>query len=265
MKQVVTAAVTIAVMIGIGSTANAASVLRFSTDPAFPVGLTTLTVLDNTASDFNGDVDVISTNVSSGAPFQGFSFSVSTGTSNETTSTSGTTNILVNVQDLSYTGAVGNNATLFIQFTDNNLVNPGSAGDLMLSSSSYSSNDVLPLPLSVQFMSFADPNNAQFGTTAVLGNYTCGFAVNVTPPGAPQTASCAANQIGSFTRTGPSFSLTQMLAINLQAGNSLSNASSSTAVSAAPIPEPASLLLLGSGLAAASAAARRRRAKKTQA
>ena len=52
-----------------------------------------------------------------------------------------------------------------------------------------------------------------------------------------------------------------MLAINLQAGNSLANASSLTAVSAAPIPEPGSLLLLGSGLAAA----RRRRAKKAQA
>ena len=258
MKRFITVTVALAAVLGLASTASALAVLQVSVDPSFTAGPLTLQVNDDGPGDSATPIEnVIIAQVAPSTPFNGFSFSVSTGTSNEGTPT-GSTNLLLNVQDVART-STGSYDTLYFRFTDNNLMNPGSPGDEMLISSSPSSDDPMPLPMSVRFQAFGDPNNALFGNTyAVPGMpYTCAYVT------LGSTGSCSANFMGSFDRTGPAYSLTNAIAVQLQQGNQLGNASLSTNVTA--IPEPASLLLLGSGLAAASAAARRRRAKNARA
>ncbi len=258
MRRVITTTLALAFMLGMASTASALAVLQVSVDPSFTTGPLTLQVEDDGPGDAATPIEnVIIAQVAPSTPFNGFSFSVSTGTSNEGSPT-GSTNLLLNVQDVART-MTGAYDTLYFRFTDNNLMNPGGPGDQMLVSSSPSSDSPMPLPMSVRFQSFGDPNNALFGNTFAMPGmpYNCAYVVG------GSTASCAANFMGSFNRTGPAYSLTNYIAVQLQQGNQVGNAGLSTNVTA--IPEPGSLLLLGSGLAAASAAARRRRAKNAQA
>jgi len=258
MKHLATATLALTGVLSLASTASALAVLQISVDPNFTAGALTLQVTDDGPGDLATPAEnEIIARASVAAPFNGFSFTASVGTSNEGTPN---TNILLNVQDVTRS-ATGSFDTIYFRFTDNNLTQPGDPNSQMLLSSSASSNDPMPLPLSVRFQAFGDPNNALFGTTFALPEATCAYT---TPPGST-TASCASNQLGSFFRPEANYSLTNAIAVQLQQGTQLGNASLSTNVTATPIPEPASLLLLGSGLAAASAAARRRRAKQAQA
>ena len=252
MKHLITSAVALAAVFGTVSTASALAVLQVSVDPTFTAGPLTLQVTDDGAGDLATPLEnAIIHQVLPSTPFNGFSYTATVGTSNEGTPN---TNLLLNVQDVTRS-ATGTFDTIYFRFTDNNLTQPGDAGSLMHISSSPSSNDPHPLPISVRFQAFGDPNNGLFGTTIALPQYTCDYT---TPPGGT-TSSCASTQMGSFVRPADTYSLTNSIAVQLQQGNQLGNASISTNVTGTPIPEPASLLLLGSGLAAASAAARRRR------
>ncbi len=270
MKRVITAAAAMAVVLGVASTASALAVLQVSVNPGFMAGTQTLEIGDSPGvapgpfGDSNPEVDAITVRVPASTPFNGFSFTAATGTSNEGTLN---TELFLNVQDVART-STGTFDTLYFRFTDNNLTRPGSPGDQMIVSTTGTGNDAVPpggaLPLSVRFQSFGDPNNALFGTTFAFPNTPMNCTFGPVSPGG--TAGCGPTTVGgSFPRTGPNYSLTNYLAVQLQQGNSLGNASVSTNVTAQSIPEPGSLLLLGSGLAAASAAARRRRTQKAQA
>lgn len=258
MRRVVSTAVALAAVFGMASTASALAVLQVSVDPAFTTGPLTLQVTDDGPGDLATPLEnSIIQQVLPSAPFNGFSYTATVGTSNEGTPT---TNVLLNVQDVTRS-ATGAFDTIYFRFTDNNLTQPGGPNSDVTISSSPAADDPTPLPLSVRFQAFGDPNNALFGNTFALPQYNCAFA---SAPGG-LTSSCASNQMGGFVRPGPNYSLTNWIAVQLQQGNSLGNASISTAVTATAIPEPGSLLLLGSGLAAASAAARRRRARNARA